>query len=179
MAFPQFEHPRRDRRATSPNVTDMIIDSGWDLLELAKDRMWRDDGTSPLVVIVTTGDLEFYGTTVVDEHFSGVLDDYHDAIIGAADEDFVRYFAVAHESSPLGPESLDHDTCERLRVAAARIGLCLISELYVGRDGRCSTGPMHTFKYYTGDDRPKLIARRPRQFAKTRLAGGPRAAAYA
>lgn len=67
MAFPQFEHPRRDRRATSPNVTDMIIDSGWDLLELAKDRMWRDDGTSPLVVIVTTGDLEFYGTTVVDE----------------------------------------------------------------------------------------------------------------
>jgi hypothetical protein len=31
---------------------------------------------------------------------------------------------------------------------------------------------MHTFKYYPGDGRPKLISRRPRQFAKTRLSGG-------
>lgn len=150
----------------------MIIDSGMDLTYLVSKRIRKHRDRSPLIAIALTGDLGFYFMKTVAKHFNGELDDYHDRIIAAVDEDFVRYFAVAHQSPTARPECVDHETAQRLSDAAAKVGLHLIGEMHFDREGWYSTGPMHTFKHYFNDDLPKLISRRPRQFAKTRMAGG-------
>ncbi|GAB3804173.1 hypothetical protein GCM10028798_24010 [Humibacter antri] len=150
----------------------MIIDSGWDLLFLTKRRLWKRTEQSPLVVVAMTGDLELYLVKTVAKNYSGRLDDHHDSIFRAIDKDFVRYFAVAHRSAEARHDLIDFNQAKRLEQAAKKVGLHLIGELHVDHEYWCSTGPISTFKTYFEDDLPKIISRRPRRFAKTRLAGG-------
>jgi len=139
---------------------------------LVRKRLLKHDDGSPLVVVAMDGDLGFYFVKTVTKHFNGCLDEYHDAILKKVDKDFVRYFAVAHRSPTARPERVEHEAAQRLLDAASKLGLHLIGELHFDREGWYSTGPMHTFKHYFYDELPKIVSRRPRQFAKTRLAGG-------
>ncbi|TAM70689.1 MAG: hypothetical protein EPN48_04845 [Microbacteriaceae bacterium] len=151
----------------------MIIDTGSDLLQLTERRLWKHERTSPLVAVVMTGDLELYFVKTITKHYTGCLDDHHEQILRAVDKDYARYFAVAHRSVQARHEFIDFDESHRLEQKAAEVGLHLIGDLHVDREYWCSTGPMSFFKtYLCEDDLPKISSRRPRHFAKTRLAGG-------
>jgi len=150
----------------------MIIDTGSDLHRLARELLPRDGDSSPLVVIAMTGDMELYFVEAVAEHYGGTLDEHHPEILAAVDVDFVRYFAVAHRSPEAYPEAIDLEQTRRLRDTAQERGLHLLGELHLDATGWCSTGPMSFFKQYLDDDLPRVVVRRPRHFATTRLAGG-------
>lgn len=150
----------------------MIINSGWDFLLLAKEHLWQGDESRKLVVIAADDDLEYYFTEVVTETYNDLLDEYHDAILAAVDVDYVRYFAIAQESTPRDSSHLDYEMTRRLEAAAAARGLQLISHLYVAEETWCSTGPMHRLSEYVraGDEYPIVRIERPPRYPQRRRA---------
>jgi hypothetical protein len=150
----------------------MIITAGFDFIELLRPRFSR--GRRPLVAIGMDGDLDVLFTKVVTPAYTGPLDAWHDAILAAVDKDFVRYFAIGHGCDHDAHEGPDDREAERLAAHAATVGLHLVGALCVNPAGAWgNTGPQSIFKTYVlEDDLPKITARRPRHFAKTRMRGG-------
>jgi hypothetical protein len=153
----------------------MIITAGWDFLHLTVDRFDWDDGSRRLFAVLMNGDMDFYGVEEVTAAFDGDIDALIPAILEMVDIDFVRYFAIVEQRDVL-PEQWswsDGETwsppARHLKLAAAELGLHMISHVFVTVDEWNSTGPMHEFKsYLMGDELPTIAITRPARFVETR-----------
>jgi len=149
----------------------MIIDSGWDFVQLTSARMnWSDPDSRRLFVVGMDRDLCYFFARVVTERFNGDLSSSAEQVVDLVDEDYIRYFATIEQV----PELDTHDwwvhdadgnsiTAALERVSEAR-GIHHIGHYQLDPTSWHSTGPMHSFRDYYKPDLPKFEITRPPQY---------------
>ncbi|WP_136709594.1 hypothetical protein [Agromyces sp. H66] len=157
----------------------MIIDSGWDFVQLTSARMnWSDPRSRRLFVVGMDRDLGYYFTRVVTERFNGDLSTSAEQIVDLVDEDYIRYFATIEQVAELDTHDwwADDDgnsiTSELERVSESR-GIHHIGHYQLDPTSWHSTGPMHSFRDYYQPDLPKFEITRPPQYDGWRRATKP------
>lgn len=159
----------------------MIIDSGWDFVQLTSTRMnWKDPDSRRLFVVGMDRDLCYSFTRVVDERFDGDLTSSAEQIVDLVDENFIRYFATIEQVPELDRSdwwgfdpSGNSITSELERVSEAR-GIHHIGHYQLDPTTWRSTGPMHSFRDYHKPDLPSYEISRPPQYDGWRRATKPK-----
>lgn len=149
----------------------MIIDSGWDFVQLTSTRMhWGDPDSRRLFVVGMDRDLVYHFTRVVDERFDGDLAASAERIVDQVDEDFIRYFATIEQVRELDRRDWwardihgDSITRELERVSEAR-GIRHIGHYQLDPTTWHSTGPLHSFRDYPDPDLPRYEITRPPRY---------------
>lgn len=155
----------------------MIIDSGWDFVQLSVTRMnWEKPDARRLLAITMDRDLSYWGTEVIDEHFDGDLRAVAEKVIDTVDRDFIRYFATVEQVAELdrnyawagsGPDDLI--TAELTRIGESR-GMHHIGHYQLDPNEWHGTGPMHGFRNYPLAVLPKYEITHPPQYSGLRRA---------
>ena len=175
----------RDRHGSAesaePYGKQMIIDSGWDFVQLTATRMnWGEPDARRLFVVAMDRDLCYYFTRVVDERFDGDLASNAERIVDCVDDDFIRYFATIEQVRELDKNdwwAQNSDggwiTSELETVSEAR-GIHHIGHYQLDPTSWHSTGPMHSFRDYPVLDVPRYEITRPPQYDGWRRATKPK-----
>ncbi|MBT2517678.1 hypothetical protein J7E29_09560 [Streptomyces sp. ISL-90] len=158
----------------------MIIDSGWDFVQLTSTRMnWSDTDANRLFVVAMDRDLGYYFTEIVSERFDGDLAAIAEHIVDVVDRDFIRYFATIEQVRTLDTNAdwgFDSDRCvitrELERLSEAR-GIHHIGHYQLDPTTWHSTGPMHSFRDYHKPELPRFEVTRPPQYDGWRRATKP------
>ena len=158
----------------------MIIDSGWDFVQLTSTRMnWSDPASRRLFVVSMDRDLCYRSTRVVEERCDGDLASSAERIVDLVDDDFIRYVAAIEQVHELDRSDLwgcdangGSITSELVRLSEAR-GIHHIGHYQLDPTSWHSTGPMHSFRDYHRPDLPRDEITRPPQYDGWRRASKP------
>lgn len=149
----------------------MIIDSGWDFVQLTSARMnWSDPGSRRLFVVGMDRDLCYFFTRVFAERFDGDLASHAEQIVDLVDEDFIRYFATIEQVPKLdkhhnwGFDANGVIITDELERASEARGIHHIGHYQLDPTSWHSTGPMHSFRDYHKPELPKYEVVRPPQY---------------
>ncbi|MEF3405506.1 hypothetical protein [Agromyces sp. CCNWLW203] len=158
----------------------MIIDSGWDFVQLCSTRMsWSDPLDRRLFVVAMDRDLCCSFTKVVEEGFDGDLSGIAGRVVDAVDADFIRYFATVEQVDRLSDDpfwgSQGHAnliTAEIERECESR-GIHLIGHYQLSPTEWRGTGPLHSFRDYPLLTVPRYEVTRPAQYDGWRRSTAP------
>ena len=138
----------------------MIIEAGYELQLLVQPILLANESSrKSLWLLAMDKDLRFLYPRKVLDTMGTTIEPHIDEIIGALGDDCFQthYFAVAHMVPHVSfsiYEELSH-LHEKLQQAASPRGFELIGHLVFDEECWYSSGPMHSFRDYPGNDYPR------------------------